>query len=95
MRQTPVITSISKGKATSIDVKFAEPYVCLRTVKQTKEDKTGIRRQAKDDQRWLNPHPAYKKFDDLETRDLGVLGRNNVKKGALSKFFIQIINIEI
>ena len=62
MRQTPVITSISKGKATSIAVKFAEPYVCVSTVKQTKEDKKGIRRQAKDYQRWLKPHPAYKKF---------------------------------
>ena len=47
MRQTPVITSTSKGKATSVTVKFAEQYVCVRTLKQTKEDKKGIRRQAK------------------------------------------------
>ena len=60
MRQTPVITSISKGKATSIAVKFANPYACVSTLKQTKEDKKVISRQAKDYQRWLNPHPAYK-----------------------------------
>ncbi len=62
MRQTPVITSISKGKATSIDVKFAEPYACVSTLKQTKEDKKGIRRQVKDHQRWLKQHPAHKKL---------------------------------
>ena len=62
MRQTPGITSTSKGKATSVTVKFAEPYVCVRTLKQTKEEKKGIRRQAKDYQRWLKPHLAYKKL---------------------------------
>jgi hypothetical protein len=48
MRQTPVITSTSKGKATSITVKFAEPYVCVRTLKQTKGEKKGIKRKEKD-----------------------------------------------
>ena len=45
MTQTPVITSISKGEATNIAVTFAVSYVHVSTVKQTKEEKTGIRRQ--------------------------------------------------
>ena len=65
MTQTPVITSISKGEATNIAVKFAVSYVRVSTVKQTKEDKTGIRRQEKDYQRWLKPHPEYKNLDGL------------------------------
>ncbi len=48
MKQTPVKTSISKGKATSIAVKFAVSYVPVSTVKQTKEDMTCIRKQEKD-----------------------------------------------
>ena len=86
MVQTLVKTSISKGKATSIAVKFAVSYVRVSNVKQTKEDKTGIRRQEKDYQRWLKLHPEYKNLDGLEIRDLGVSGRKNVKEGALGRF---------
>ena len=60
MTQTPVITSISKGEATNIAVKFAVSFVRVSTVKQTKEEMTGIWRQEKDYQRWLKPYPAYK-----------------------------------
>ena len=86
MVQTLVKTSNSKVKATSIAVKFAVSYVRVSTVKQTKEDKTGIRRQEKDYQRWLKLHPEYKNLDGLEIRDLGVSGRKNVKEGALGRF---------
>ena len=48
MTQTPVITSISKGEATNIAVKFAVFFVRVSTLKQTKQEKTGIRRQEKD-----------------------------------------------
>tara|TARA_B100000282_G_scaffold265810_1_gene217163 strand:+ start:922 stop:2694 length:1773 start_codon:yes stop_codon:yes gene_type:complete len=86
MTQTPAKTSISKGKATNIAVKFAVSYVRVSTLKQTKEDKTGIRRQEKDYQRWLKVHPEYKNLEGLEIRDLGVSGRKNVKEGALGRF---------
>ena len=82
MTQTPVITSISKGEATNITVKFSVSYVRASTVKQTKEDKTGIRRQEKDYQRWLKQHPEYKNLDGWEIWDLGLSGRKNVKEGG-------------
>ena len=44
MIQTPVITFISKGKATNIAVKFTVSYVRVTNVKRSKEEKTGIRR---------------------------------------------------
>ncbi len=45
MAQSPVKTSISKGKATSMAIKFAVSFFSVSTLKQTKQDKKDIRRQ--------------------------------------------------
>ena len=57
MIQITVITPISKGEATNIAVQFAEYYVGVITVKQTKEEKNY--------QRWLKLHPyKIKRFSN-------------------------------
>ena len=41
MTHTPIKNSISKGKATTLDVEFEVSYVPIITSKHTKEDKKG------------------------------------------------------
>ncbi len=48
MIQITVITAISKGEATNIAIKLAVSYVNGSTLKQTKGEKNGIKRQEKD-----------------------------------------------
>ena len=84
MVETPVKTSISKGKADTIAVKFSVSYIRVSSAKQADESKSCIRRQEKQYQRWLKDHHEYINFDKFEFKDLGISGRGkNLKQGAL------------
>lgn len=47
MGETPVKTSISKGKADTIAIKFSVSNIRVSSAKQADESKSGIRRQEK------------------------------------------------
>ncbi len=49
----PVKTSISKGKAATIAIKFSVSYIRVGSAKQADESKSGIRKQEKQYQKWL------------------------------------------
>ena len=83
MVQTPSKPSITKSYDNKKAFKFSVSYIRVSTTKQTKEEKTGIVRQEREYQKWLDKHSEYKNLDGLEIRDLGVSGRKNVKQGAL------------
>ena len=84
--QTPSKTSITKGYGNKKAVKYSVSYVRVSSAKQTKDEKSGLRRQERDYVRWLQKHQEYRNLDGLEIRDLGVSGRKNVKQGALGLF---------
>ncbi len=86
MVHSPAKPSITKSEATPVATKFAVSYVRVSSAKQTKEDRSGLRRQERDYERWLQKHPEYTNLDGLVLRDLGVSGRKNVKQGALGLF---------
>jgi|MDSW01.1.fsa_nt_gb hypothetical protein len=86
MVQTPSKTSITKGYGNKKAVKYSVSYVRVSSAKQTKDEKSGLRRQERDYVRWLQKHQEYRNLDGLEIRDLGVSGRKNVKQGALGLF---------
>ena len=54
-----------------VETKFAVSYLRVSTAKQTKESKTGLNRQERSWNQWLEDHPDYKgwnfKFQDLES----------------------------
>ena len=82
----PKKPSITKSEANKKAYRFSVSYVRVSSAKQTKEDRSGLRRQERDYDRWLQKHPEYTNLDGLVLRDLGVSGRKNVKQGALGLF---------
>ena len=87
MAKTFIKTSITNSKAIPVETKFAVSYIRVSTKAQTKEDKSGIKRQEQDYLNWLERNPDYKNLDGFVFRDLGVSGRGkNSKNGALSLF---------
>ena len=87
MAKTSIKTSITNSKAIPVETKFAVSYIRVSTKAQTKEDKSGIKRQEQDYLNWLERNPDYKNLDGFVFRDLGISGRGkNSKNGALSLF---------
>ena len=86
MVQTPSKPSMTKSEVNKIAVKFSVSYIRVSSAKQNKEEKTGIIRQEREYQKWLDKHSEYKNLNSLVLRDLGVSGRKNVKQGALGQF---------
>ena len=51
-----------------VATKFAVSYIRVSTKSQTKEDKSGIKRQEHDYLNWLERNPDYKNLEGLETK---------------------------
>ena len=72
-----------------VETKFAVSYLRVSTAKQTKETKTGLNRQERSWNQWLEDHPDYEGWN-FKFQDLGISGRGKHQtKGALANYLDQ------
>ena len=72
-----------------VETKFAVSYLRVSTAKQTKESKTGLNRQERSWNQWLEDHPDYEGWN-FKFQDLGISGRGKHQtKGALANYLDQ------